>query len=280
MLLKDCLAQAILSLKNSGITSANLDARVLLCHVLNCQNSYLYAHDTDSLTQDQLTTYKALITERQAHKPVAYIIGHKEFYGLDLKVNSHTLIPRPDTETLVDFALFVANSHHYQSILDLGTGSGAIILAIKKYLPNAYCMALDQSHQALAIACTNAKNLALDVDFIHSFWFDRVDRCFDLIVSNPPYIKEHDEHLKALSYEPQSALVAKDNGLENIKIIVKDACKYLNQGGCLAIEHGFDQTISCQQIFKAHNYTNVQTIKDYQGNDRVTYGFMEHICKQ
>lgn len=280
MLLKDCLSQAILKLKNSGITSANLDARVLLCHTLNCMPSYLYAHDTDELSTEQIESYAKLIKARQEQKPVAYIVGHKEFYGLDLKVNSHTLIPRPDTETLVDLALNLAQKHNYQSILDLGTGSGAIILAIKKYLPKAYCMALDQSEEALSVAIENSKNLKLDINFIQSHWFSKVTQSFDLIVSNPPYIRADDEHLQALRYEPYSALVSQDQGLCDIKTIVKNAYSYLNKGGCLVIEHGFDQGAICLQIFKDFNYKNVQTIKDYQGNDRVTYGFVEDICKQ
>lgn len=271
MQIRQCLQKASLVLKNSGIDSFKLDARVLMCHVLNCQNSYLFAHDDEELSSLQLQKFKVLIDKRSQNIPVAYLTGVKEFFGLDFKVTPATLIPRPDTETLVELVLNLNKNYHFQEILDLGTGSGAIIVALKKYLPNAHCIACDISSEALAVARENAKRNDTEITFLESSWFSNIKGKYNLIVSNPPYIKEFDAHLKNLKYEPQTALVAKENGLYDLKWIIKNARKFLLNSGFLVLEHGFDQALAIHEIFLEFGYHDVRTIKDLQGNDRVSY---------
>lgn len=271
MQIRQCLQKASLVLKNSGIDSFKLDARVLMCHVLNCQNSYLFAHDDEELSSLQLQNFKVLIDKRSQNIPVAYLTGVKEFFGLEFKVTPATLIPRPDTETLVELALNLNKDYHFQEILDLGTGSGAIIVALKKYLPNAHCIACDISSEALAVARENAKRNDTEITFLESSWFSNIKGKYNLIVSNPPYIKEFDAHLKNLKYEPQTALVAKENGLYDLKWIIKNARKFLLNSGFLVLEHGFDQALAIHKIFLEFGYHDVRTIKDLQGNDRVSY---------
>jgi release factor glutamine methyltransferase len=190
---------------------------------------------------------------------------------LSLKVNDSTLIPRPDTEILVETALSYCSPQ--SSILDLGTGTGAIILALASELPNTTCFAVDFNGQAVALASENARSLNINnVTFKQSNWFENVDAKFDVIVSNPPYIDENDKHLKQgdVRFEPLSALVAKDNGLSDIALIATQAPQYFNKKGVLIVEHGFEQGGAVRELFTSLNYDDIKTIKDYGDNERIT----------
>ncbi|MDY3107680.1 MAG: peptide chain release factor N(5)-glutamine methyltransferase, partial [Succinivibrio sp.] len=214
-----------------------------------------------------------LINKRKSGYPIAYILGYKEFFGLRLKVTEDTLIPRPDTETLVEKALAF---NPQGKVLDLGTGTGAIILALKSELKSAIdAYAVDLSKKALEVASFNSQKLNLPVTFIQSNWFSKLgDLKFSMIVSNPPYIQKDDIHLTqtSLPFEPIQALTSDDDGLLDIKLICKEAKDHLENGAPLLIEHGFNQGEKVRAIFTEQGYKNVATIKDLGGNDRVTFG--------
>lgn len=259
------------SIKKAGIDSYALDARLLLSHVTALSKTELILHDDRELSSSEEKLLKELTAKRITGYPMAYILGYKEFWGLKLKVTPDVLIPRPDTETLVDCALRV----NFSSALDLGTGSGAVILALKHERPSASCTACDLSEGALDIASFNAHNLSLDVEFIKSSWFDAFDgRKFDLIVSNPPYIRNGDEHLNktSLPFEPITALTSGVDGLDDIRIIVKDSREHLNKKGYLMLEHGYDQGVAVRAILSECGFEAVHTVKDLGGNDRVSIG--------
>ena len=225
------------------------------------------------LSKEQEDKFFSLINKRKSGYPIAYILGYKEFFGLRLKVTEDTLIPRPDTETLVEKALAF---NPQGKVLDLGTGTGAIILALKSELKasiDAY--AVDLSKKALEVASFNSQKLNLPVTFIQSNWFSKLgDLKFSMIVSNPPYIQKDDIHLTqtSLPFEPIQALTSDDDGLLDIKLICKEAKKHLENGVPLLIEHGFNQGEKVRAIFTEQGYKNVATIKDLGGNDRVTFG--------
>lgn len=251
-----------------------LEADALLAFVLKLNQAFLVAHDTDELTNDAIAQYKEGIARLQKGEPFAYLIGQKEFYGINFKVSPDTLIPRPDTELIVDLTLDYINKYAYKSVLDLGTGTGAIIISICKNCKLTRAVALDKSSKALEIAKENGKENKVNIEFLQSDWFSALNNdTFDVIVSNPPYIKADDEHLKALTYEPISALVSEDNGLLDIKKIVRDAKIHLNKNGLLLIEHGYDQGKNVREIFISCGFCQVATIKDLHDCDRVTLGF-------
>lgn len=251
-----------------------LEADALLAFVLKLNKAFLVAHDTDELTNDAIAQYKEGIARLQKGEPFAYLIGQKEFYGINFKVSPDTLIPRPDTELIVDLTLDYINKYAYKSVLDLGTGTGAIIISICKNCKLTRAVALDKSSKALEIAKENGKENKVNIEFLQSDWFSALNNdTFDVIVSNPPYIKADDEHLKALTYEPISALVSEDNGLLDIKKIVRDAKIHLNKNGLLLIEHGYDQGKNVREIFISCGFCQVATIKDLHDCDRVTLGF-------
>lgn len=251
-----------------------LEADALLAFVLKLNKAFLVAHDTDELTSDAIAQYKEGIARLQKGEPFAYLIGQKEFYGINFKVSPDTLIPRPDTELIVDLTLDYINKYAYKSVLDLGTGTGAIIISICKNCKLTRAVALDKSSKALEIAKENGKENKVNIEFLQSDWFSALNNdTFDVIVSNPPYIKADDEHLKALTYEPISALVSEDNGLLDIKKIVRDAKIHLNKNGLLLIEHGYDQGKNVREIFISCGFCQVATIKDLHDCDRVTLGF-------
>lgn len=272
-----CIAQtlkrATQKLMEAGVNDTpQLDAELLLGHSIKRDRTYLYTWPEKALTQEQLEAFETLLTRRQQGHPIAHILGHREFWGLDLKVNQHTLIPRPDTEVLIETVLALpipAHSH----ILDLGTGSGAIALALKSEMDHAEVKAVDFSHDALAIAKYNAENLGLNVQFFHSDWYAAVSNMtFDCIVSNPPYIEVKDPHLNEgdVRFEPISALTSGADGLDDIRTIISKGHAQLNPNGWLVIEHGYNQADAMQQIFMQHEYQHVKRIKDYAGNPRVT----------
>lgn len=270
------LTQALRAIQTLGVD--RLDAQLLLLHTLGRpahDRAWLLAHDTDALPDALETTMMALAQRRSAGEPLAYIVGQKEFFGLDLQVDAHTLVPRPDTETLVEWALEVIGSAP-ANVLDLGTGSGAIALAICHAAPQTQVTAVDASAGALAMARANAELLALPVAFHLGSWFDALPadetQHFDLIVSNPPYIAEHDSHLPALAYEPRSALTAGVDGLDDIRIIVRQAPQHLQAGGWLLLEHGYDQAAAVCALLTDAGFTAVQSRQDLGGHARCSGG--------
>ena len=255
--------------------SAKLDTELLICFVIDKSRSFLLTWPEHQLTTHQTEQFAALMQRRVQGEPIAYIVKVQEFWSLALQVSPATLIPRPDTEVLVELVL-----NHHQGVnlrcLDLGTGTGAIALALASERPLWQIEAVDFSLDAVTLAKRNAKNLNLaQVNIYQSDWFNAVsnDKRFDMIVSNPPYIDEHDHHLNEgdVKYEPKTALVAADNGLADIKVIAHTARNYLKSGGFLYIEHGFEQSQSVQMILADLAYNEIATVKDYSNNDRVTW---------
>jgi len=252
-----------------------MEAQILLMHVLNVNRAWLIAHTTDSLAAISLDTVESLLQRRLQGEPVAHILGSREFFGLALKVTPDTLIPRPDTETLVEAALEKMNGAI--RVLDLGTGTGAIALAIAKHAPACEVVALDASAGALAVAAENAATLQLkNVQCIASHWFSALPASnkFDLIVSNPPYIESSDPHLQQgdLRFEPMSALASGADGLQDIRQIIAAAPDYLNNGGWLMLEHGYNQADAVKQLLHTAGLQQIQTRHDLGDNPRVTIG--------
>ncbi len=274
--IEQALKSATAKLTEGGKESPSLDAAVLLCHVLEKPRSYLLTWPEKVLEQTQQEQFEALIERRLTGEPVAYIIGEREFWSLPLKVSPSTLIPRPDTERLVEVAL---DKTYGQTgpILDLGTGTGAIALALASEMPQRQVIGIDLKQDAKELAEFNAAQLNIrNVTFSQGSWFEPValGTKFALIVSNPPYIDEKDPHLVQgdVRFEPKSALVADENGLADIRHISDLARLYLEQGGWLAFEHGYDQGQAVRDIMNSFGYQQVITEKDYGGNDRVTLG--------
>ncbi len=270
------LKAATLQLTHSGSDSPSLDAAVLLCHALDKPRSYLLTWPDKILDDTTHAAFDALLARRLTGEPVAYIIGEREFWSLPLKVSPSTLIPRPDTERLVEVALEKAQTLD-GDILDLGTGTGAIALALASELPQRRVVGIDLRDEAQQLASDNANRLHLtNVTFLQGSWFEPLSHGtkFALIVSNPPYIEENDPHLAQgdVRFEPKSALVAADNGLADIKHISDAGRDYLQSGGWLAFEHGYDQGASVRTIMQALGYQHVITEQDYAGHDRVTLG--------
>jgi release factor glutamine methyltransferase len=220
--------------------------------------------------------FEALLNRRLAGEPMAYILGSREFYGLELMVTPDTLIPRPDTETLVEATLAKILNDTNPSILDLGTGTGAIALAIAKNCPQVSVIAVDASNSALEVAKKNAQNLSIsNIEFVISNWFENLtNQRFDVIVSNPPYIEQNDIHLSQgdLRFEPISALVSGADGLDDIRQIINDCLIYLNPQSWLILEHGYNQASQVADLMAEAGLTNIETIKDLSGNSRVTLG--------
>lgn len=256
--------------------SARLDAEVILCHVLNCTATHLLAWPEKILDEDQASLFNQLIEQRHIGTPVAYIIGSKEFWSLNFKVTPATLIPRPDTETLVEFILDKFSAEDNLSLIDLGTGSGAIAIAIASERPHWEITATDISTDALAIAKENACSHQINnIKFIESNWFEQVDeQQFDLIVSNPPYIAEHDPHLSQgdICFEPISALVAGETGMNDINRITLESKKHLKPNGWLVFEHGYDQKKLVYDCFNHYDFQEIAQLNDLSGQPRITTG--------
>lgn len=255
--------------------SATLDIELLLAFVLEKDRSYIKAFPEYSLSDDQLAQFSALATRRIAGEPIAYILGTKGFWSLDLKVSEHTLIPRPETELLVETVLELLTGSSI-SVLDLGTGTGAIALALAAERPSWNVTATDVRADALALAKDNAEHFGLsNVEFIQSDWFTAITtQRFDVIVSNPPYIDENDPHLSQgdVRFEPKTALVAADKGMADIQHIIQSAGNYLNDGGWLAIEHGYNQGALARELLSANEFQQIKTLEDLAGQDRVSLG--------
>ncbi len=267
------LAQALSQVRTLGLD--RIDAQLLLLHALarpDAGRAWLLAHDTDALDEAVHDQFIALCQRRAAGEPVAYLTGHKEFYGLALQVDARVLDPRPDTETLVDWALEVLAPLPSPRVVDLGTGSGAIALALQHQRPTAQVLAVDASADALAVAQANAQRLGLPVLFQHTSWLTGVDGLFDAIVSNPPYIASADPHLAALTHEPLQALASGADGLEDIRTIVAQAPDHLKPGGWLLLEHGYDQAEAVQTLLRSQGFAQVQSRNDLAGIARCTGG--------
>lgn len=277
MTIKDTLltAQSALA-KNLDASEARLEAQLLMQHVLNANRAWLIAHENELLSAADSNEYENLLHRRLTGEPIAYILGYREFYGLKLKVSSATLIPRPDTETLVEAALGKCRASKATDILDLGAGSGAIALAIAKNHPDARVTAVDASQTALDIAAENARQLSIsNVQFQLSNWFSALQgEKFDVIVSNPPYIAQNDAHLEQgdLRFEPTSALASGADGLDDIRIIINDSLLHLNPQGWLMLEHGYNQAGSIQGLMAQAGLVDIETLQDLGGNERVTIG--------
>ncbi|MCW3172978.1 peptide chain release factor N(5)-glutamine methyltransferase [Shewanella subflava] len=255
--------------------SAHVDAEALLVHCLNKSRSFLYTWPEKTLTVEQFKNFQQMVKKRQQGMPVAHIIGEREFWSLPFIVNESTLIPRPDTEILVETALNL-DVRFNARVLDLGTGTGAIALSIAHERPKWRITAIDKVPEAVALAKANRANLNLEqVEILQSDWFSAVkDRDFDLIVSNPPYIDEQDEHLHMgdVRFEPQSALTAADEGFADLYHIADKAREHLLPGGFLLLEHGYQQAMKVRQKLIDLGYIDVATVRDFGSNDRCTIG--------
>lgn len=266
------------ALAQSGLGS--LDAQVLLAHVVGRDRAWLVAHAEDPLTRDQCREFMTIARRRRNGEPVAYLTGSREFWGLRLRVTPDVLIPRPETETLVELALARLPGDRELRVLDLGTGSGAIALAIAHERPRAKVLATDVSSDALVVARENATALALrNVEFVTSDWYECVPVAwqrgpFDLIASNPPYVAAGDPHLEQgdVRFEPARSLTPGGDGLDAIRKIVAGAAERLVVGGTLAVEHGFDQSDAVRAMFEAAGFVEVAPQRDLAGIPRVVAG--------
>lgn len=253
-----------------------LDAELLLLHVVGKPRSWLFTHADDVLDTDVQTAYANLIERREAGEPVAYITGRRGFWSLDLEVTLATLIPRPETELLVELALQRLPVDAACSVADLGTGSGAIALAVARERPHAQVTATDASADALAVAQRNAQRHAIgNITFVHGNWLvPLAGQRFELIVSNPPYIEAADPHLEQgdLRFEPASALASGADGLDDIRRIIRDAREHMRSGGWLLLEHGWNQGDGVRQLLRDAGYAAVFTARDLEQRDRVSGG--------
>lgn len=260
--------------------SPKLDAEVILAFLLEKDRSYLFTWDDKVMDDDIIKRFSVLVTRRQAGEPVAHILGYREFWSLELEVSPDTLIPRPDTEILVEQALACMPIHACQ-VLDLGTGTGAIALALASESPQATVTAVEYHPGAAALARRNATRCGLDVTVLQGSWFEPLpaNQRFDVIVSNPPYIEEHDPHLVMgdVRFEPLTALVAGDAGLADLNHIISQGYQFLTADGWLLVEHGFEQGAAVRALFSAANYHQVITHKDYGNNDRITVGQRKEV---
>ena len=263
----------------SASASPRLDAEVLLAHVLKKPRGGLLAGSDESLPENAAAQFNALLLRRLQGEPVAYLIGHWEFWSLPLKITPEVLVPRPETELLVQWSLEISRASHLQHIADLGTGSGAIAFALAKELPGAHVIAVDRSAGALALARANGAALRLanvvffQEDFAAFFADTGVQGgMFDLIVSNPPYIAEGDPHLRNLVHEPSGALMAGADGLASLRVIVAGALARLKAGGWLLVEHGWEQAAAVRELMQHSGLERIETRRDLAGLERATGG--------
>lgn len=255
--------------------SPRIDVEVLLAFLLRKNSAWLMAHGTDELSPELHADFLSLLDRRKTGEPIAHIIGSRGFWTLDLAVTPDTLIPRPETELLVELAISKYANDNKLRILDLGTGTGAIALAIASECKNAEVMAVDKSSGALEVARENGRKNNLAVQFIQSDWFAALrNQKFDLIVSNPPYIPERDPHLKQgdVRFEPITALASGADGLDDIRLIISRAPQYCLPGAWLMVEHGFDQGEVIRALFSEAGFINIETVQDLEQRDRVTIG--------
>jgi len=255
--------------------SARLDIELLLSFILECDRVYLRAWPEKSVSEAHLQRFLLLYLRRKQGEPIAHILGERAFWNLDLHVTPDTLIPRPDTEILIEHALSL-DLPSSSKVLDLGTGTGAIALSLASERPNWQVLATDRFPDVLALAKKNAQLNDLDqVEFLCSAWFEKITETdFNLIVSNPPYIDASDPHLSVgdVRFEPVSALVAGNKGLSDIEEIIEGSKGYLISGGWLVLEHGYQQAEAVRLLFSESGYLHINTVQDYGGQDRVSYG--------
>ena len=258
--------------------TARLDAEMLLCHVLGKDRSFLFTWPEHELDEQQLSDFRQLVSQRQSGTPVAYLTGERDFWTLKLSVSPATLIPRPDTELLIEKALD-KNLPDNADAVDLGTGTGAIALALASEKPGWSVVAVDKFDDAVNLARKNARlNRISNIEILQGSWFEPLtDRKFHLVISNPPYICNDDEHLNQgdVRFEPSTALTSGPDGLDDIRIIINQATEHLAPGGWLLIEHGYHQANKVQQLFQVAGYKSIRTIRDWAGHDRVTEGRLQ-----
>ncbi len=273
--IRTAIQQAERELRDTS-DSPRLDAELLLAHSLGETRTYLMTWPDQALDEQQLAGFRSLLARRQAGEPIAYITGEREFWSLPLAVSPEVLIPRADTELLVELALERIPKDGELRIADLGTGSGAIALAIARERPRCHVVASDIAATALAVARFNAMQLGLsNIEYRLGSWLEALDEeMFDMILSNPPYIAEHDPHLARgdVRYEPRHALSSGRDGLKDLRIIAKGAKRHLREGGWLLVEHGYDQGEAVQRLMKKAGFSAVACHADLAGNDRVTVG--------
>jgi release factor glutamine methyltransferase len=251
------------------------EAQILLGHAMGVSRAWLSAHRDDAADPSAADAFRELVRRRQVGEPVAYLVGRREFYGIEFRVTPDVLIPRADTETLVDAALEKLLKGAQPDVLDLGTGSGCVALAIAHERPQARVTAVDVSAAALIVARENAASIGMNAEFVQGAWFEELaDRKFDLIVSNPPYVAAGDPHLQQgdLRFEPATALAAGEDGLADIRIIVADAPAYLREGGWLLFEHGYEQADVCRDLLLDAGFGEVIRRADIAGLPRVAGG--------
>lgn len=252
---------------------ARLDAQLLLAHLLQRDRSWLLAHDDTPLSPTQMAWFEAAVAQRLDDRPLAYLTGQREFRGLPLAVDAGVLVPRPETELLVDWAVEVLRDRRSPCVADLGTGSGAVALALAAARPDARIWATDRSAAALAVARANGRRLGLPVDWrVGDWWQPLAGESFDLVASNPPYVAEADPHLPALRHEPRSALVSGPDGLDDLRRIVAGAPVHLKPGAWLLLEHGHDQGEAVRALLRDHGLQQVVTRVDLAGLDRCSGG--------
>ena len=285
------LGQALAGAIAAGVE--RLDAQLLLLHALGRAQSdraWVLAHDDEEIGGQEQRVYRKLLERRAGGEPLAYLLGSKEFFGLRLLVDKRVLVPRPETETLVEWALEVLACHSgtdpesepswvagqarngKPSVLDLGAGSGAIALALKHSRPDAAVEAVDASMDALAVAAANVKALGLDIALRQASWLTGTTGRYDLIVSNPPYVAARDPHLVALAHEPRAALAAGWDGLDDIRAIASRAAAHLEPGGWLLLEHGWDQAEAVRALLRAAGLSHVGSRRDLAGIERCSGG--------
>ena len=273
--IKQALTEACHLLKDSS--SPRIDAEILLGFTLNVSRVFLYTYPDNQLTEAQWLAFQTLMQRRAIGIPIAYLTEQREFWSLALQVNSHTLIPRPETELLVEQTLLMLAHKSDARILDLGTGSGAIALALAKERPLWNILACDKSSGAVEIARINAQNLQLtNVQIILSDWFSAIEaQRFDAIISNPPYIPANDPHLTQgdIRFEPKTALVSGNDGLDDIRYIISESNHWLHQGGLLLLEHGYDQALAVANLLRENGYQCIETWHDHQDHARISGGY-------
>jgi len=253
--------------------TARIDAEVMLCYVLNKSRTFLHTWPEQQLSPRKQRLFKRLVSRRAEGEPVAYLIGQREFWSLQLTVTPDTLIPRPETELLVEQSLELIPENSQLNIADLGTGSGAIALAIASERPDCKVTAIDNSLAALNVATENAAQLKVtNINFLHNDWLHNSKPSpFDIIISNPPYVRSDDPHLNEgdLPFEPLTALASGADGMTDIKKIAHQAWLHLKDKGWLLLEHGFDQHATVSEILRQQGYQNIEGFRDLSGNDRV-----------